>query len=199
MTQPTQILTFQRPKSPNTPYTLTLQQPTPIPLYTITPSSKPNLTISRYHNTSHPPTNTETSHRQEPKTGTVTLSPHSSKITLTMHASPAAIKLKRRDFLASGHRFTHPRFGVLEWKETDLFRKRFKLVDANKAVLARFEKWEVSPEKRKVAAFLVYVRVDAEMLDWIVVSGLGVVEYRVVSDREWEEELWGEVGEGLFG
>ncbi|KAE8371210.1 hypothetical protein BDV26DRAFT_276583 [Aspergillus bertholletiae] len=160
--------------------------------------------------------------------GTVTLSSMSSKITLSIHHI-AEVKMKRPDFLASGHQFTHPRHGTLEWKESDLFEKRFKLVDSNKTVLARFDKWKVPDQqlqqqqqqqqqqsnssfwggsssskqtktktkkkkkkKKKGWAFQVFVNADPELLDWIVVSGLGVVEYRITSDKEWEEELLGD-------
>lgn len=123
--------------------------------------------------------------------------------------------MKRPDFLASGHRFTHPRYGTLEWKESDLLEKRFKLVDSNKIVLARFDKWKLPEQqqqqqqpkssiwgsstsssskkkKKKAWAFQIFVNADPELLDWIVVSGLGVVEYRITSDKEWEEELLGD-------
>ncbi|KAF7596450.1 hypothetical protein BBP40_001757 [Aspergillus hancockii] len=140
--------------------------------------------------------------------GTVSLSSMSSKITLSIHNIPE-LKMKRPDFLASSHQFSHPRYGTLTWKESDLFEKRFKLVDSNKTVLARFDKWKLpeqqqqpsksslwggcsSGKKRKAYAFLLFVNADPELLDWIVVSGLGVVEYRIVSDKEWEKELLGD-------
>lgn len=46
-------------------------------------------------------------------------------------------------------------------------------------------------KKKKAWAFQIFVNADPELLDWIVVSGLGVVEYRITSDKEWEEELLG--------
>lgn len=97
--------------------------------------------------------------------------------------------MKRPHLLASGHRFSHPELGPLEWKEEDLIRKRFKLVDQNKNVLARLGKWnsQSQEEEKKSYAFLVFVDADSELLDWIVVSGLGAVEYRMSSDKEWEE------------
>jgi hypothetical protein len=132
----------------------------------------------------------------------------SSKITLSIHHIPE-LKMKRPDILASGHQFSHPRYGTLTWKESDLFEKRFKLVDSNKTVLAHFDKWKLpeqqqqqskssiwggssSRKKRKAYAFLIFVDADPELLDWIVVSGLGAVEYRIVSDNEWEKELLGD-------
>ncbi|KAB8232798.1 hypothetical protein ETB97_000158 [Aspergillus alliaceus] len=130
-------------------------------------------------------------------TGTVTISSMSSKITLSIHNTPE-LKMKRPDFLASGHRFSHPRYGTLEWKESDFLEKRFKLIDSNKTVLARFDKWKlpeqqrVGSKKKKAWAFSIFVNADPEFLDWIVVSGLGVVEYRISSDKAWEEELFGE-------
>ncbi|KNG86078.1 hypothetical protein ANOM_006252 [Aspergillus nomiae NRRL 13137] len=156
--------------------------------------------------------------------GTVSLSSLSSKITLSIHNIPE-VKMKRPDFLASGHKFTHPRHGTLEWKESDLLEKRFKLVDANKTVLARFDKWKLPDHqrqqsgssfwggsssskkkktKKKAWAFKIYVNADPELLDWIVVSGLGMVEYRITSDRELEEELLGDdddddIWSALFG
>ncbi|KAB8268775.1 hypothetical protein BDV30DRAFT_230434 [Aspergillus minisclerotigenes] len=195
------------------------QQPPPPPQYGYPPA--PN-TYYQQHQPYPPPTQFPPQqypmHPQYPinnppptKTtiGTVSLSSMSSKIAISIHNIPE-LKMKRPDFLASGHQFTHPRYGTLEWKESDLLEKRFKLVDSNKTVLARFDKWKLpdhqrqeskssmwggssssSKKKKKAWAFQIFVNADPELLDWIVVSGLGVVEYRITSDKEWEEELLG--------
>lgn len=76
-------------------------------------------------------------------------------------------------------------------------------------MLARFDKlktadhkaksslWGSSSKKGKTWAFSIYVNADPELLDWIVVSGLGVVEYRITSDREWEKALLDAVEDGV--
>lgn len=132
----------------------------------------------------------------------------SSKITFSIH-NQTDLKMKRPDFLSSSHQFTHPRFGKLSWKESDLHDKKYKLLDSNKTVLARFDKlktadqqaksslWGSSSKKGKSWAFLIFVNADPEFLDWIVVSGLGVVEYRITSDREWEQALIDAVDDGF--
>jgi predicted metal-dependent hydrolase len=124
----------------------------------------------------------------------------SSKITFSIH-NQKDLKLKRPDFLSSAHQFTHPRYGTLSWKESDLSDKKYKLLDSNKNVLARFGKlksveqkassslWGSLSKKGKDWAFSIFVNADPEFLDWIIVSGLGVVEYRITSDRAWEEAI----------
>ncbi|THC91195.1 hypothetical protein EYZ11_009344 [Aspergillus tanneri] len=140
------------------------------------------------------------------RVGTVAVSSLSSKINLSIHNIPE-LQMKRPDILSSGHRFPHPRLGNLEWKEEDLFKKRFKLVDQNKTVLARFSKWKTQqpntmlPDGKKYA-FLIYIQADPELLDWIVVSGLGAVEYRIKSDKDFEKAMKGsddDDGGFLFG
>lgn len=132
----------------------------------------------------------------------------SSKITLSIH-NQTDLKMKRPDFLSGSHQLTHPRYGTLSWKESDLHDKKYKLLDSNKTVLARFDKlktadhkaksslWGSSSKKGKTWAFSIYVNADPELLDWIVVSGLGVVEYRITSDREWEKALLDAVEDGF--
>jgi hypothetical protein len=132
----------------------------------------------------------------------------SSKITFSIH-NQTDLKMKRPDFLSGAHQFTHPQYGPLSWKESDLHDKKYKLVDSNKNVLARFDKykpaeekarsslWSSSSKKGKGWAFSIFVNADPEFLDWIVVSGLGVVEYRIVSDGAWEEALIDGVGEAF--
>ncbi|KAE8366807.1 hypothetical protein BDV27DRAFT_124809 [Aspergillus caelatus] len=239
MDQPVQLLSYQRLKSKST-FIISLQHGngTATPIYEVAClSSNPNLSISRIQPTYHqqqqqqqpqygyPPAPHPYYQQHQPyppqqypinnppiitTIGTVALSSMSSKITISIHNIPE-VKMKRPDFLASGHRFTHPRYGTLEWKESDLFEKRFKLVDSNKTVLARFDKWKLpeqqqqqqskssiwgsssssSKKKKKAWAFQIFVNADPVLLDWIIVSGLGVVEYRITSDKEWEEELLG--------
>ncbi|OOQ88523.1 hypothetical protein PEBR_12503 [Penicillium brasilianum] len=132
--------------------------------------------------------------------GTVTLSSSmSSKITFSVH-NQTDLKLKRPDLFSSAHQFTHPRYGTLSWKESDLHDKKYKLLDSNKNVLARFDKYKPagqttissfwqSSKHGKSWAFSIYVNADPEFLDWIMVTGLGVVEYRITSDRAWGEAL----------
>ncbi|KAE8141179.1 hypothetical protein BDV38DRAFT_279619 [Aspergillus pseudotamarii] len=238
MDQPVQLLSYQRLKSKST-FIISLQHGngTATPIYEVAClSSNPNLSISRlqptyqqqqpppqygYPPAPHPyyqqyqpyPPQQYSINNPPPPTkttiGTVALSSMSSKITISIH-NISELKMKRPGFLASGHRFTHPRYGTLEWKESDLFEKRFKLVDSNKTVLARFDKWKLPEQqqqskssiwgsssssslskKKKAWAFQIFINADPELLDWIVVSGLGVVEYRITSDKEWEEELLG--------
>lgn len=130
----------------------------------------------------------------------------SSKITFSIH-NQKDLKLKRPDFLSSAHQFTHPHYGTLSWKESDLSDKKYKLLDSNKNVLARFDKlksveqktssslWGLSSSKKgKDWAFSIFVNADPEFLDWIIVSGLGVVEYRITSDRAWGDALVEGVG-----
>lgn len=116
--------------------------------------------------------------------------------------------MKRPDLFSSSHQFTHPRYGTLSWKESDLHEKKYKLLDSNKNVLARFDKYKPADQKTKSSfwgtsskngkgwAFSIYVNADPELLDWIMVSGLGVVEYRVASDRAWGEALIEGAGAG---